>query len=334
MDEKLRVVIEDDDLPMGAPRIQECIQLLRDKHGFDVVTFKQVYRTPDVGKTVIGAIVLYRGSDIRPIYTGKDLHLLPHLKFVGTMGIGVDHLDVRALAVAGVAVGNTPVVVGDGPADLAFALMLASARNFKQGFELMKKDFDPVKDRDISLQFGVNVVNATIGIIGLGNIGFRVAKRARGFDMKILYNDLYRRTPEDEAAMGVTFVPNLHDMLGQADFVVVCCPCTPQTEKLIGKKEFDAMKSTTTFVNVARGKIVDTDALVDAIRHSKIRAAAVDVTDPEPLPRDHPLLYFPNVIVLPHRGGATFKTMHDMLDILADSIKKISRGEPITNRVP
>jgi hypothetical protein len=133
MASRLRVVIEDDELPYGTSMIQECTHILRDKYGFDVVTFGEVYKTPDLGKTVLGAIVFYRGSDIRPIYRANDLHLFPNLKFVGTMGIGVDHLDVKALEEAGVAVGNTPLVVGDGPADLAFALILASARNFKQG---------------------------------------------------------------------------------------------------------------------------------------------------------------------------------------------------------
>ncbi|KPP67746.1 hypothetical protein Z043_113626, partial [Scleropages formosus] len=170
---------------------------------------------------------------------------------------------------------------------------------------------------------GTDVSGATLGIIGMGRIGYQVAKRAKGFDMKILYHNRNRR------AVGAVYCEKLDELLHKSDFVMVIVNLSPQTHKLIGTREIAMMKPTATLINISRGLVVDQDALLDALQRRAIRAAALDVTYPEPLPRDHPLLALPNVIVLPHMGTHTVETMRVLVETMVnDALAAISGKEP------
>ncbi|XP_064640922.1 glyoxylate reductase/hydroxypyruvate reductase-like isoform X2 [Lineus longissimus] len=179
---------------------------------------------------------------------------------------------------------------------------------------------------------GVQVSSGTVGIIGMGDIGFKVAKRALAFDMKILYYNRNRRTVEDEAAVGATYC-QLNELLRQSDFVVITCSLTSETDGMIGKDQFSMMKPTATIVNLSRGKVIDQDAMVDALKANRIRGAALDVSTPEPLPRDHPLLKLSNVILTPHQGSATDKTRRNMERLMIDNVLAGIEGKPLPNEV-
>jgi len=239
---------------------------------------------------------------------------MPHLRVVSNFGAGYEHVDAKYFASRGIPCGHTPGAVNDATADLGMSLLLASARNVVEG-DRRSKTLEI--DRN---WFGVEVTGATLGIVGLGGIGKAIAKRATGFSMKTLYNSRTRKAEDVERSLRCTFAP-LDELLRQSDFVVLCVNLTKETEGLIGKTQLDMMKRSSTLVNIARGPVVDTDALVEALESGSIRGAALDVTDPEPLPKEHKLLKMRNVIVLPHIGSATLKTRRRMLDIALANLR-------------
>ncbi|XP_028836372.1 uncharacterized protein LOC114790457 isoform X2 [Denticeps clupeoides] len=239
------------------------------------------------------------------------LQSLPNLIVVVNGGVGVDHLDIPLINSFGVKVCNTPHIVDNATADLGMGLMLASARKILDGHMF---SVDHSMDYLSETFMGNDVSGATLGIIGMGRIGYKVAKRAQGFEMKILYHNRNRRPEEQEQAVGATYCEKMEDLLKRSDFVILVVNLSPQTHKLIGSKELAMMKPTGTLINISRGLVVDQDALVDALQRKIIRAAALDVTYPEPLPRGHPLLSLPNVIVLPHLGTHTVETYRLMVE--------------------
>ncbi|KAJ8415789.1 hypothetical protein AAFF_G00403460 [Aldrovandia affinis] len=254
------------------------------------------------------------------------LQLLPNLKVVVNAGVGVNHLDIPMINSFGVKVCNTPHVVDNATADIGMALMLASARNLLYGhnFSLSHED-----DHLPESSLGTDVSGATLGIIGMGRIGYNVAKRAQGFDMKILYHNRNRRTEEDERAVGARYCEKMEELLRESDFVMVVVHLSPETHKMIGARELAMMKPTGTLINISRGLVVDQDALVDSLQRGVIRAAALDVTYPEPLPRGHPLLALPNVIVLPHMGTHTVETTQVMVEkMVINALAAISGTQP------
>ncbi|XP_064202729.1 probable 2-ketogluconate reductase isoform X1 [Anguilla rostrata] len=254
------------------------------------------------------------------------LQLLPNLKVVVNGGVGVDHLDIPMINNFGVKVCNTPHVVDNATADIGMALMLASARKLIYGhnFSLFHEDEDLPESC-----LGTDVSGATLGIIGMGRIGYKIAKRAQAFEMKILYHNRNRRQEEDERAVGARYCEKLEELLQQSDFVMVVVNLSPQTHKLIGAKELAMMKPTGTLINISRGLVVDQDALVDSLQKGVIRAAALDVTYPEPLPRGHSLLSLPNVIVLPHMGTHTVETIQLMVDrMMTNALAALSGAQP------
>ncbi|XP_051576975.1 glyoxylate/hydroxypyruvate reductase B [Myxocyprinus asiaticus] len=254
------------------------------------------------------------------------LQSLPNLKVVVNGGVGVDHLDIPLINSFGVKVSNTPHVVDNATADIGMGLMLASARKIVEGHNFSKfRESDDLLEASL----GTDVSGATLGIIGMGRIGYKVAKRAQGFEMKILYHNRYRRAESEEKAVGATYCERMEDLLQSSDFVMVVVNLSPQTHKLIGAKELAMMKPSSTLINISRGLVVDQDALVDALQKKLIRAAALDVTYPEPLPRDHPLLSFPNVIVLPHLGTNTVETTQVMVErMVTNALAALSGGQP------
>lgn len=233
------------------------------------------------------------------------LQSLPSLKVVVNGGVGVDHLDIPMINSFGVKVCNTPHVVDNATADLGMGLMLASARKIVEGHHFtVGHETEDLPESSM----GTDVSGATLGIVGMGRIGYKVAKRAYGFDMKILYHNRKRRPEEEERVVGATYCPTLEDLLRRSDFIMVVVNLSPQTRGLIGVKELAMMKPTSTLINISRGHVVNQEALVDALQRKVIRAAALDVTYPEPLPIGHPLAALPNVVILPNMGTHTLET--------------------------
>ncbi len=183
----------------------------------------------------------------------------PGLKVISNMAVGFDNIDVPAATSRGILVGNTPGVLTETTADFAFTLLMAAARRVVEGDKYTRrgdwKTWGPM------ILLGYDVHHATLGIIGSGRIGMEMAKRARGFDMKVIYHDVVRRKPEEEAALGLEYVPNLEELLSRADFVTVHVPLTADTRHMISTREFAAMKPTAVLVNSARGPVVDPKAL-------------------------------------------------------------------------
>ena len=245
------------------------------------------------------------------IIDGPLMDQCPQMRVISNHGVGVDHIDVEAANQRNIRVGNTPGCLDASTADMTMALMLSVARNIVAGDRFARSEqfthYDP------AFMIGQEVSGAMLGIIGMGRIGQQVARRAAAFDMPVLYCNRNRR-PELEASLGVQYA-SLDELLQQSDFVSLNCPLTPQTTGLIGERELSLMKRSAILLNLARGPVVNTDALLTALTTGEIAAAGLDVTDPEPLPRDHPLLDLENVVIAPHLGSATNRTRRRMMEL-------------------
>lgn len=238
------------------------------------------------------------------------LAVAPRLRAVGNIAVGYDNLDLDALSKRGIAATNTPGVVTEATADLTFAMLMAAARRVVEADNYVKQGhwnhWYP------SLMVGKGIYRSTLGIIGMGRIGQAVAKRARGFEMRVLYfNRTRNQAAEDE--LGVEFSP-LDELLAASDFVVVLTPLTDATRHFIGEREFARMKSGATFINVSRGAVVDELALIHALQTGRIAGAALDVYEREPVDHSNPLLGMSNVVTLPHIGTATSETRRLMAE--------------------
>lgn len=276
------------------------------------------------------------GQPIDAIYTyghppvdGAMLDRLRGVRVISNYGVGVDHIALPAAAARGIPVGNTPGVLDGATADLGFALLLAAARRLIEGDRHARSPRFTVYDPGYLL--GREVHHATLGIVGLGRIGRQVARRARAFDMTVLYCNRRRRPDvEDElAAVHVSF----DNLLARSDYVMLCCPLTPETTRLIDTRALSRMKPTATLINLARGAVVDTEALTAALERQQIASAALDVTDPEPLPRDHRLLSLKNVVIAPHLGSATIETRRRMAEMSIDNLFAGLDGRPLPHAV-
>lgn len=263
-----------------------------------------------------------------PIVPGALMDKMPKLRVLSNFGVGVDHIKLEDAKERGLPVGNTPGFVNGATADMAFALLMAIGRNLVQGARHAHGPDYLAYDGNI-LQ-GHEIYGSTLGIVGMGRIGRVVARRASGFDMKILYHN---RSPSAYAEELNAEYRTLDNLLEEADFVVLSVPMTPETRHLIAAEELERMKDSAYLVNVARGGVVDHDALLDALRRDAIAGAALDVTEPEPLPRDHPLLGLDNCIVLPHLGSATRQTRYRMAQRTVDNLLAGLRGEEMPSRV-
>ena len=253
----------------------------------------------------------------------------PSLKVISNMAVGYDNVDPAVAADAGVWLTNTPGVLAETTADLAFALLMAAARQVARGDRDARaglwKTWSPTG------YLGTDIHGATLGIVGLGEIGEAMARRGRGFGMRILYASRTRK-PAVEAAIGAEFT-SLDGLLEVADFVSLHMPLTPVTRGLIGARELSLMKSTAILVNTARGTVIDQAALVHALRAATIAAAALDVTDPEPLPASHELFSFPNVVITPHIASASLATRSRMARMAAANIVEVLAGRKPINPV-
>jgi glyoxylate reductase len=249
----------------------------------------------------------------------------PRLKVISNMAVGVDNIDIAAATVRGVPVGNTPGVLTDATADQAFALMMAAARRIPESERFLRAGkwvtWSP------SLLLGADLTGATLGIVGFGRIGQAVAKRAQGFAMRVLYH-----SPTAKPAFGAQSV-DLDTLLRESDFVSIHVPLKEETRHLVNAEFLAKMKPTAILVNTARGGILDQVALHHALKENKIFAAALDVTDPEPLPMGSSLLELENCIIVPHLGSATRKTRDKMSVLAAQNLIAGIKGERLPNCV-
>jgi glyoxylate reductase len=255
------------------------------------------------------------------------LESAPQLRIISNVAVGYDNIDVEAATARGVLVTNTPGVLTETTADFAFALLLATARRVVEGDHLARSGGWPTWHPSFLL--GQDVHGATLGIVGLGAIGTAVARRARGFAMRILYSD-HEQRPELEAELGASFVP-LDALLRESDFVSLHVPLTPHTHHLIGRRELGLMKPSASLINTSRGPVVDQEALCEALRSGRIASAGLDVAEVEPVPAGDPLLRLDNLVLTPHVASASVATRTRMADMAADAILAVLQGERPVN---
>lgn len=251
------------------------------------------------------------------------LEVAPNLEVISQMAVGVDNIDVAACRERGIAIGHTPDVLTETVADSAFALLASIVRRLPEGErEVRAGEWGPWDPFHLA---GGDLHGTTLGIVGMGRIGRAVARRARGFDMNLVY------TSPSEVDVDAERL-ELADLLERSDHVVLCVRLDETTSGLISGDELVAMKPTAYLVNVARGSVVDTDALVEALAAGEIAGAALDVTDPEPLSGDHPLLDFDNCLVVPHIASASVSTRMRMSQLAVENLLAGLRSEPMPAR--
>ncbi|MEM1093442.1 MAG: D-glycerate dehydrogenase [Bacteroidota bacterium] len=245
----------------------------------------------------------------------------PKLKVISQMAVGYDNIDVAAATARGIGVGHTPGVLSDATADLTWALILGVARRVVESMRFIAdgewKTWYPLG------LLGMDLKGATLGIIGMGRIGQAAARRANGFDMRVLYTG-----PREKAGVDATYVP-MHTLLAESDIVSLHCPLTPATHHLLDAAAFAQMKPGSIVVNTARGGVVDQDALLAAVQSGHLAGAGLDVTDPEPIAPSHPIMHEPRIIVTPHIGSASLWTRQKMSEMTVDNLLAGLRDEPL-----
>ncbi|HEX8991148.1 MAG TPA: D-glycerate dehydrogenase [Anaerolineales bacterium] len=256
---------------------------------------------------------------------GAAMDAAPRLRVISNMAVGVDNVDLEAASARKIPVGNTPGAMTDATADMTFALMMAAARRVVEGERYVRdgkwKTWSP------QLLLGADFSGGTWGIIGFGRIGRAVAKRCQGFDLRVIYYD-----PEARPDLGATPV-SLEELLGTSDFISLHVPLTSETYHMIDAQTLSEMKPGAVLVNTSRGPVVDAEALYAALKSNSIFAAGLDVTEPEPLPPDHPLLELENCVIVPHLGSASKRTRDQMAYLAAQNLIAGLKGERLPNCV-
>ncbi|OGO13000.1 MAG: D-glycerate dehydrogenase [Chloroflexi bacterium RBG_16_47_49] len=257
--------------------------------------------------------------------TEEILDKASNLRVVSNMAVGVDNIDIKACTKRGIPVGNTPGVLTESTADLTMSLMLSIARNIPQAsrdaLEGRWKTWSPAG------WLGMELHDSILGIVGMGKIGQAVARRSLGFGMTVLFTD-----PE-QVAHPIASQVSFEELLKQSDIISLHAPLTPDTRGMINKSTISMMKPSAILINAARGALIDTSALVDALHNNRIAAVALDVTDPEPLPPSHLLYSFPNCLIVPHIGSATQKTRRRMAELACENLLAGLRGERLPHCV-
>ena len=248
--------------------------------------------------------------------SAETLSKAPRLRVISNMAVGFDNIDVAACTRRGIPVGHTPGVLTDGTADLTMAILLAAARR------LLEANRDAREGRWTTWSptgwLGADLHGAILGIVGMGKIGQAVARRAHGFGLRIVYCDSVRQ-PEVEKDLHASWL-NFNDLLQKSDFVCLHVPLNPDTYQLMNADSLKKMKKNAILINTSRGPVVDTLALIQALQENWICGAALDVTDPEPLPLDHPLFELDNCLVVPHIGSATWNTRRRMAELACENL--------------
>lgn len=307
---------------------EEAVAPLRDKYDVNMWDEEAVSVPHDV--------LLKEASSAHALWTmlsdSIDRELIeqaPNLEIISNLAVGYNNIDLEAAKQQKIIVTNTPDVLTETTADLAFGLMMMTGRRLGEAERDLRagewKSWTPMG------YVGMDLYQAKLGIIGMGRIGEAVARRARGFDMDVLYHNRTRRH-ESESMYGFVYA-ELDELLEQSDFVVVLAPLTEETRGMLGAEQFGKMKETAVFINVARGEIVDEAALYEALQTNQIWAAGLDVFAKEPVAMDHPLLTLPNVTTLPHIGSATIKTRFAMMALNRDAIMSVLAGKEPKHRL-
>jgi lactate dehydrogenase-like 2-hydroxyacid dehydrogenase len=253
----------------------------------------------------------------------------PTLKVVSTLSVGYDHIDVEACQRRNIVIGNTPGVLTDTTADLAIGLLLATARRIPESIEAVRRgEWTTWKPEWMA---GYDVYGSTVGIVGLGRIGTAFARRLQGFDCRILYYNPEPK-PAVAATVGAEYV-EMDTLLAESDFISIHTALTDQTQHLFDAQAFRKMKRTAILINTSRGGTVDQDALYQALVNGEIAAAGLDVTTPEPLPAEHPLLQLSNCVILPHIASASYATRSKMAVIAAENVIAGVKGEALPNPI-
>lgn len=269
-------------------------------------------------------------TEVTDIIDADLLDAADNLKVVANRAVGLDNIDIPAATRNGILIANTPGVLHESCADFTFGLILSLARNIAFGERQIRagkwKVFDQIP------YLGTDVHGATLGIIGMGLIGTAVARRARAFDMRIIYHSRTRRH-EVEEELGAEWREDMDGVLSEADYVSLHMPLTPETEYMIGRRELELMQPTSFLINTTRGRTVDPRALYDALADRTVAGAAIDVTDPEPIPFDDPLLTLDNLLVTPHIASASSQTVRRMGQMSADNIIAALNGDPMPSCV-
>ncbi|MGQ9722707.1 MAG: 2-hydroxyacid dehydrogenase [Candidatus Jordarchaeum sp.] len=292
--ENANVTVHSGTLP---PKKNEIIKNIRDAHGLVALLTDQI--------------------DAEIIDHGKQLTI------IANVAVGYDNIDLEAATRKGIYVTNTPGVLDDATADLAFTILLAVARRIPEADSFVRsgqwKGWSP------NLLLGSDLRDKTLGIIGLGRIGSEVAKRAKCFKMKIVYYQP-QRDLEKETNIGVRYV-SLEELLSISDFVSLHVPLTSETRSMISRRELNKMKKTAYLINTSRGQVVDEEALYEALTEGEIKGAALDVYDKEPISPDNPLLKLKNIVLTPHIGSATLETRTRMAVLAAENTVKALKNE-------
>lgn len=291
--------------------------------GIEVVEWEGA-SAADLGR--VRALITYG----HPRVDNALLERTPNVCVVSNHGVGVDHIHLPDCRARGIPVGNTPGILDGATADMTLALLLSLARNVVVGDRFARgpefTHYDP------SILIGKEVSGATLGIVGMGRIGKQVARRAKAFDMRVLYHNRKRDVAAEES-LGVEY-RGFDALLGESDFVALNCPLTPETTGLVSHRELGLMKRSAMLINVARGPVVDGQALCEALHAGTIAGAALDVTDPEPLPRDHPLLTAPHLVITPHLGSAADRTRRRMMEMTVENLQAGLARRPLPYAVP
>lgn len=292
------------------------------------ISWQQGGRIPkdELAARLAQADALYSTGNI--VIDEKLLAMAPNLKVVAQASVGYDNIDVAACAERGIPVGNTPGVLVDAVADLAYGLILDSARRIVQADAHVKKG---LWGQRVPIGLAVDLAGKTLGIVGMGDIGSAVAKRAQVSQMQVVYHNRHQRV--DDAELGVTYMPTLDKLLSESDFVLLAVTLNPSTKHMLNEAAFAKMKQGSRLINISRGAVVDTDALYAALHSGKLAYAALDVTDPEPLPAEHKLLTLDNITVTPHIASATVETRDAMALLTADNILAGLQGLPLPAQV-
>ncbi|MBQ9572752.1 MAG: D-glycerate dehydrogenase [Acidaminococcaceae bacterium] len=255
------------------------------------------------------------------------LQKAPKLQVIAQASVGYDNIDVEACRAHNVKIGNTPGVLVNAVADIAYGLLIDTARGIVRGHLHAKSGLWGERK---AMGLGVDLYGKTLGVVGFGDIGSAIAKRAQASGMRVIYHNRHRRL--NDAALGAVYV-SWEELLQTSDFIVVAVTLNPSTKGMFNEAAFAAMKNGVRFVNISRGRVVDTDALYQALKSGKVAAAGLDVTEPEPLPGNHPLLTLPNITVTPHMASATEETRDEMALVTAQNIVAAMSGQPMLAQV-
>jgi glyoxylate reductase len=306
------------------PASERWKQKLEENGSLMTVSVSELLSRPDAFQNVVGLIPL-----ITHRVDSVVMNALPALEMVANYGAGVDNLDLIEAKARGIQVSNTPGVLSESTADLTFALMLAVCRRLMESHDVMVANRFPGWSADYML--GMDVHGKTIGLVGFGQIGQAVARRARAFNMRVIYTQRTRLAAEAEQALGVAYFP-LEALLEEADVVSLHCPLTAETHHLINRDRLAQMKPGSVLINTARGPVIEESALVEALHSGTLYGAGLDVFEEEP--KAHVgLLSLKNVVMAPHIGSATRETRNAMGDLAIQNMLSFLNQQPLLTPV-